>query len=269
MTGRSTTSVTLRWTGAVGGAAGYGVYIDGTFVLNVSAVSITLTGLNAAAPTPSASMPTTTTAPGPAEITTTTSTDACATAAGGGGGGGSTDVLPPTAPLGLVKGSSTQTSIAVSWTASSDNVGVAGYGLYRNGSAAGSSIVTVSTFSGLDCGTTYTLAVDAYDAAGNRSGKTSLSAATSACAGGGDTTAPLDAWTLTKTGSTHDVDLGLVGASDRQCRRRRLRPLPERLLDGTSASTSATVHRARLRVELRARGRRLRRRRQPQRPGGG
>ena len=163
-------------------------------MLNVSAVSITLTGLQCGR---SYTFGVDAYDDGDARsgrITTTTSTNACATGAGsgggGGGGGGSTDVLPPTAPLGLVKGSSTQTSIAVSWTASSDNVGVAGYGLYRNATATGSSIVPAATFSGLACGTTYTLAVDAYDAVGNRSSTTSLSAATSACAGGGDTTAP-------------------------------------------------------------------------------
>ncbi len=134
---------------------------------------------------------------------------------GGGGGGGSADMLPPTAPLGLVKGSSTQTSIAVSWTASSDNVGVAGYGLYRNGTAAGSSAVTGATFSGLACGTTYTLAVDAYDAVGNRSSTTSLSAATSACSGGGDTTAPSTPGTLTKTGSTTtSISVSWVASTD-------------------------------------------------------
>jgi hypothetical protein len=69
----------------------------------------------------------------------------------------------------------------VSWSASSDNVGVAGYGLYRNGSSTGSTANRSATFSGLACGTSYTLAVDAYDAAGNRSAKASLSAATNAC----------------------------------------------------------------------------------------
>jgi hypothetical protein len=55
---------------------------------------------------------------------------------------------------------------------------VVGYGLYRNGKRLGSSTTTSATFGDLICGTTYTLAVDAFDAAGNRSSPTALTAAT-------------------------------------------------------------------------------------------
>jgi chitodextrinase len=239
VTGRSTSSVMLRWTAAAGGAAGYGVYADGNFVLNVSAVSITLTGLQCGR---SYTFGVDAYDDGGARsgrITTSTSTDPCA-GGGGGGGGGSSDVLPPTAPLGLVKGTSTQTSIAVSWTASTDNIGVAGYGLYRNGTAVGSSVVAVATFSGLTCGTTYTLAVDAYDAVGNRSGTTSLSAATSACAGGVDTTAPSTPGTLTKTGSTMTSISVSWGASTDNVGVTGYGLYRNGSSTGTSATTSAT-----------------------------
>ena len=66
---------------------------------------------------------------------------------------------------------STQTSISLSWAASSDNVGVTGYGVYSNGTLAGSPTATSYTVSGLTCGTSYSVAVDAVDAAGNRSAK--------------------------------------------------------------------------------------------------
>ena len=267
MTGRSTTSVTLRWTAAAGGPTGYGVYTDGTFVLNVSRglhhpdrprvrplVHLQRRRLRRRRPLrPDLDLG----LDRPLREQRRGRLVAAARA----------DVLPPTAPLGLVKSSSTQTSIAVSWTASSDNIGVAGYGLYRNGSTTGSSLVASASFSGLACGTTYTLAVDAYDAAGNRSGKTSLSAATSACAGGGDTAAP-HARNADEDGLDDDVDLGLVGCVHGQCRRRRLRPLPERLLDRNERLDEHDVQRPRLRLELRPRGRCVRRRRQPQRPAG-
>jgi hypothetical protein len=84
-------------------------------------------------------------------------------------------------PGGLHATSLTATSIAVAWTASTDNVAVAGYGLYRNGTSAGTASSPTAIFSGLACGTAYTLAVDAYDAAGNRSSKASINASTSAC----------------------------------------------------------------------------------------
>ena len=259
VTGRSTSSVTLRWTAAAGGATGYGIYTDGNFVLNVTAVSITLTGLTCGR-TYSFGVDAYDEGGRSARISTSTSTDPCA------GGGGSADVLPPSAPLGLVKGTSTQTSIAVSWTASSDNVGVAGYGLYRNGSASGSSLVSSASFSGLACGTTYTLAVDAYDAAGNRSGKTSLSAATSACSGGGDTTAPSTPGTLTKTGSTQTSISVSWGASTDNVGVAGYGLYRNAILGGDERLDERDVRRPRLRVELHPRGRRLRRGRQPQRP---
>jgi chitodextrinase len=90
-------------------------------------------------------------------------------------------------PGGFVLSGQTQTSVSVSWSGSTDNVAVAGYGLYRDGSNIGSAAASARayTFSGLSCGTTYTFAVDAYDGAGNRSARADLSAATNACATSG------------------------------------------------------------------------------------
>jgi chitodextrinase len=94
---------------------------------------------------------------------------------------GTTDTTAPSQPAGLIVSSPAQTSVSLSWSASTDNVAVAGYGVYANGVSVGSTVSTRYTFSSLSCGTTYTLAVDAYDAAGNRSGKAGLTATTSAC----------------------------------------------------------------------------------------
>jgi chitodextrinase len=92
------------------------------------------------------------------------------------------DTSPPTTPGLPTQTGSTATSISLLWSASLDNAGVAGYDLFRNGTKVGTTAVTTYTFSGLSCGTSYTLAVDAFDAAGNRSQLSSLSATTSACA---------------------------------------------------------------------------------------
>jgi glucose/arabinose dehydrogenase/PKD repeat protein len=96
------------------------------------------------------------------------------------------DTSPPSTPAGLGTTGRTQNSISVSWSASTDNVGVAGYGLYKSGALTGTSPTTSATLTGLACGTTYSIAVDAFDQAGNRSQQTSISAATTAC----DTTPP-------------------------------------------------------------------------------
>jgi chitodextrinase len=95
--------------------------------------------------------------------------------------GGPTDSSPPTNPAGLAQMGATENSVSVVWNPSSDDTGVAGYGLYRNGASAGSSSVASATLSGLVCGTTYTIGVDAFDGAGNRSGITTTSAQTSPC----------------------------------------------------------------------------------------
>jgi chitodextrinase len=94
------------------------------------------------------------------------------------------DTQPPSTPTGLAATGATQSSISTSWQASSDNVGVAGYDVFVNGSKVGTATGTSFTFTGLACGTQYTLAVDAFDGAGNRSGQTSVIAATSACSTG-------------------------------------------------------------------------------------
>ncbi|BEP15211.1 hypothetical protein acdb102_35220 [Acidothermaceae bacterium B102] len=81
------------------------------------------------------------------------------------------DTIPPSAPTNLTAPSKTPTTITLTWTASTDNVGVAGYNIYRNGGTTpiNGSAVTGTTFtdSGLTQLTSYTYTVKAYDAAGN------------------------------------------------------------------------------------------------------
>jgi uncharacterized protein YkwD/chitodextrinase len=87
----------------------------------------------------------------------------------------------PTAPLGLSV-TANGASLVVSWQPSGDNVGAAGYGVYIDGVLSGSVQGAGATISGLACGSTYTIGVDAVDAAGNRSTVTSTTATTGACA---------------------------------------------------------------------------------------
>jgi hypothetical protein len=64
-----------------------------------------------------------------------------------------------------------QTAVLLNWNASTDNVGVAGYHVYRNGILVGTSTTTTFTDTGLDPSTQYTYAVSAFDAAGNESAR--------------------------------------------------------------------------------------------------
>ncbi|GEM46292.1 glycoside hydrolase family 9 protein [Deinococcus cellulosilyticus] len=84
---------------------------------------------------------------------------------------GPVDSTPPTTPGTLTSGAVTHDSATLTWTASTDNVGVAKYEVYRGNtlltSVAGN--LTTSKLTGLTPETAYTLKLRAVDAAGNAS----------------------------------------------------------------------------------------------------
>ena len=82
---------------------------------------------------------------------------------------GPPDTTPPSVPNGLAGTATSGTSVALTWNASTDNVGVAAYNVFRNGSAIGTSTTTSFTDTGVSPSTTYSYAVSAKDAAGNTS----------------------------------------------------------------------------------------------------
>lgn len=84
-----------------------------------------------------------------------------------------TDVTAPTSPANLT-GTSTQYSLSLSWEASTDNVAVTEYHIYLNGERQKRVYTTNYTLTGLDADTEYFVEVEARDAAGNRSEKTSI-----------------------------------------------------------------------------------------------
>jgi len=78
------------------------------------------------------------------------------------------DTTVPTTPTNLATGSYTSSSVSLTWTGSTDNVGIYGYKVYRDGvllTILGN--VTAYNATGLTQGTQYTFTVYAYDAAGN------------------------------------------------------------------------------------------------------
>ena len=66
----------------------------------------------------------------------------------------------------------------VRWNATTDNIGVTGYRLYRNGTLAGTTTGTSYSVTGLACGTSYTIGLTAVDAAGNESYRAEASGTT-------------------------------------------------------------------------------------------
>jgi chitodextrinase len=154
---RTSTSITLSWTASTDNVAvtGYDVYSGATLAQTVAATQATVTGLtpnttysftvrardasgNVSAPT--------------AALNVTTSLP---------------DTTPPSAPAGLTVTSVTSSSASLSWTASTDNVGVTGYDVYNGTLLTTSVTVTSATITGLAPSTSYSLTVRARDAAGN------------------------------------------------------------------------------------------------------
>src|SRR5204863_132781 len=112
-----------------------------------------------------------------------------------------TDTTAPTAPTGLAPTVVSGTQINLSWTASTDNVGVTGYQVERCQGAGCSTFTqigtpTTTTFNdtGLTAGTSYSYRVRATDAAANLSGYSNVASATTT-----DTTAPTAPTGLTPT----------------------------------------------------------------------
>jgi len=118
--------------------------------------------------------------------------------------GGSSDTTPPTAPTNVTAGSITSSGATLSWTASTDNVGVTGYKIYNGSTLLASPTSTSSNIGGLSAGTAYTLTVKATDAAGNLSAGTNVSFTTTAASDTTPSTAPTNviAGSITSSGAT-------------------------------------------------------------------
>ncbi|WP_326670672.1 cellulase family glycosylhydrolase [Streptomyces canus] len=99
-------------------------------------------------------------------------------------GGGSSDTQAPTAPGAPTASAVTATSANLSWTASTDNVGVAGYDVVRVGGGTEAKVAASTansvTVTGLTANTAYSFAVYARDAAGNRSARSAAVSVTTA-----------------------------------------------------------------------------------------
>ncbi|SDB62491.1 Por secretion system C-terminal sorting domain-containing protein [Flavobacteriaceae bacterium MAR_2010_188] len=79
------------------------------------------------------------------------------------------DTQAPTAPTYLRASNITENSANLTWNASSDNIGVAGYVVYKNGNQIGYTSSTSFPVTGLNAGTGYYFVVKAKDGAGNLS----------------------------------------------------------------------------------------------------
>ena len=99
------------------------------------------------------------------------------------------DTQAPTTLTGLTATSVSSSQINLSWTASTDNVGVAGYLVFRNNVQIASTTQTSYSDTGLAPSTSYAYTVVAYDAAGNVSPVSSPATATTLVSTGASTPA--------------------------------------------------------------------------------
>src|SRR5215207_7763996 len=85
----------------------------------------------------------------------------------------STDNVPPGVPAGLATTLVSQNQVGLTWNASTDNVGVTSYTVYRGGASLGTVNGTTTTFQDntVQPNTSYAYTVQAFDAANNPSGQ--------------------------------------------------------------------------------------------------
>lgn len=98
-------------------------------------------------------------------------------------GGAPPDTIAPTIPTGLSATAQSSSAINISWNASTDNVGVTGYRIYRGGAQVGTSAANSYSDTGLSASTAYTYTVSAYDSAGNVSAQSASAGATTQSGG--------------------------------------------------------------------------------------
>lgn len=155
--GKTDSTVDFRWTASTDNVAvaGYTIYRDGASVGNTSATNFHDTGLSAS------------TAYGYRVAAFDGNGNVSATSAALNVTTEAPDTQAPTTPSGLTCVASNATSISMAWNAATDNYGVAGYRLFRNGSLIAQLSGTSYADTGLNPASTHNYAVCAYDAAGN------------------------------------------------------------------------------------------------------
>jgi hypothetical protein len=100
---------------------------------------------------------------------------------------GPADTSAPSVPQNVTASATDATSAHVSWDGSSDDVGVAGYDVFRDGSKVKTVSGAATSFddTALSPQTSYSYTVDAFDAAGNTSVRSAAAGVTTPAGGGG------------------------------------------------------------------------------------
>ncbi len=183
-------SVDLNWNASTDniGVTGYDVYQGNTVIATVSNTSYQVTGLSS-----NTSYDFSIKAKDAAGNISAASTSVNVTTAS------QTDTQAPTAPTGLAASNTTQTTTDLSWNASTDNVGVSGYDVYRGTTVITTVTATSYQVTGLSPNTAYTFSIKAKDAAGNVSNASNtVNITTLPSSGGNSCTADVSSFPYTE-----------------------------------------------------------------------
>ncbi|SDX64155.1 Por secretion system C-terminal sorting domain-containing protein [Lutibacter oricola] len=193
-------SVDLSWSGSIDnvGVTGYDIYRDGTLIASTTNTTYQATGLVAG----TTYNFTVRAKDAAGNISADSNTETITTDA--------PDTQAPTAPS-LIASNITQNSVDLSWSGSTDNVGVTEYDVYQNGILVISTSNTTYQANGLTAGTTYNFTVRAKDAAGNISGDSNTETVTTEAP---DSQAPTAPSLIANNETSNSIDLSWSGATD-------------------------------------------------------
>ncbi len=104
----------------------------------------------------------------------------------GSGGNPQPDTEAPSTPANVRATTKTASTVTLEWEASTDNVGVTEYIVYKDGAQAAKINATSASITGLNAATTYSFTVKARDAAGNMSAASQAVSVTTEAASGGN-----------------------------------------------------------------------------------
>lgn len=186
-TAYSSSQIDLSWGASTDnvGVTGYKVYRGGTEIKTVSGTSASDTGLTA-----STQYCYKVAAYDAANNTSAQSSEKCATTSVATG-----DTQAPSVPSNLQATVAGTSQINLTWGASTDNVAVTGYNLYRGGSFVKTVSGTSTSDTGLTASTQYCYTVAAYDAVPNTSAQSSQACATTSAGDTGGKPLPAGATT--------------------------------------------------------------------------
>jgi cellulose 1,4-beta-cellobiosidase len=136
---------------------------------------------------------------------------------GGTGGGSCSDTTAPSTPGALTVTGTTSSTATLSWNASTDNVAVTGYDVYRGSTLAGTVTGTTFTDTGLNASTAYSYTVKAHDAAGNQSAASAAVTATTTPGTGTGTTTCDPQGTMSINGGEYTLQANEWNSTAQQC----------------------------------------------------